>query len=204
MILTEEREWEWKRSKTKWSEPLSLFTLTLFWWSHLDYQCVILIILKKHKPFILKTFSKFVFGFIEYNMDICLPFCLPLITLTSKKSFLKELKKVIFCLKIFKTIPIIKKRKNSLEPALGKTKGNHVAIRNGWLKCGREPSASWSEGGSQKWTGTGQLATYAVCTRAWEAKTAFMHTLDEPLVIPLFLCFLKLWWEGRRQLYLIF
>jgi len=26
---------------------------------------------------------------------------------------------------------ILKKRENSLEPALGKTKGSHVAIRNG-------------------------------------------------------------------------
>ena len=29
-----------------------------------------------------------------------------------------------------------------------------------------------------------------------------MHTLDEPLVIPLFLCFLKLWWEGRRPIFI--
>ena len=35
------------------------------------------------------------------------------------------------------------------------------------MNVASEPSASWSEGGSQKWTGTGQLATYAVCTRAW-------------------------------------
>ncbi len=29
----------------------------------------------------------------------------------------------------------------------------------------REPSASWSEGESQKWTGTGQLATYVGTTQ---------------------------------------
>jgi hypothetical protein len=34
-------------------------------------------------------------------------------------------------LKILIPITIILKRENSLEPALGKTKGSHVAIRNG-------------------------------------------------------------------------
>ena len=29
----------------------------------------------------------------------------------------------------------------------------------------REPTASWSEGESQKWTGTGQLATYVGTTQ---------------------------------------
>ena len=33
------------------------------------------------------------------------------------------------------------------------------------MNVASEPSASWSEGGSQKWTGTGQLATYVGTTQ---------------------------------------
>ena len=49
--------------------------------------------------------------------------------------FHKNLRSVIL-LNIFILIPINFKRENSLEPALEKTKGSHVARRNGWLKCG--------------------------------------------------------------------
>lgn len=33
------------------------------------------------------------------------------------------------------------------------------------MNVASEPSASWSEGESQKWTGTGQLATYVGTTQ---------------------------------------
>lgn len=33
------------------------------------------------------------------------------------------------------------------------------------MNVASEPTASWSEGGSQKWTGTGQLATYVGTTQ---------------------------------------
>lgn len=33
------------------------------------------------------------------------------------------------------------------------------------INVASEPTASWSEGGSQKWTGTGQLATYVGTTQ---------------------------------------
>jgi len=49
--------------------------------------------------------------------------------------FHKNLRSIVL-LKIFNPIPINFKRENSLEPALEKTKGSHVARRNGWLKCG--------------------------------------------------------------------
>lgn len=39
----------------------------------------------------------------------------------------------------------------------------------------REPTASLSEGESRKWTGTGQPATSAVCTRVWRM---FLLALD--------------------------
>ena len=66
---------------------------------------------------------------------------------------------------------------------------------------------AWRTGEENKWTATKWILNdwlRNAKNKGVRDKTAFMHTLDEPLVIPLFLCFLKLWWEGRRPLYLFF